>query len=222
MNFEDIKEQLQDQLKASLEKIKDSTLYIQLKERYDQLSPKNQKYLNIASAILVFYFIISIPISFLNEANTSIEKYKAQKELLARLVKTKEMKDNTPPMASPIEASRLSRNIESYLTKEGFKKEQITKTENFKEDNKGQFPDAPKDAIISGVKVALKQINLKQFVDVIYNTQRQARPGKMTHLKMSPNAEKAGFFDIEFEIRNFEVPVEETPKAEPRKRRRRK
>ncbi len=43
MNFQDIKEQVLQQLKDLLEKIQESSAYNELKDRYENLTPRNQK-----------------------------------------------------------------------------------------------------------------------------------------------------------------------------------
>lgn len=222
MNFEDIKEQSVEQLKAYWEKIKESTAYIQLKERYDQLNPRQQKWVNIGSVLLIFYFVISIPLGFLDEAANKEKKFKATTALHKNLVKTKDKLANAPQARRVVESGRLSRNLKDYFQKEGFTKDQITQNESFKEENKGQIPEAPGDAIITGVKIALKQLNLKQVVSVLHNAEKKAKPGIMTHVNITPTSEKAGYFDLGFEIRNFEIPKVEEPKEEPRRRRSRK
>lgn len=222
MNFEDIKEESLEQLNVYKEKIQESSIYIQIKEKYDQLNPKQQKYVNIGSILVVTYLVLSIPLGSLSEANNKIERYKAEKKLLANFKKAQEAASTAPRPQKPQDGNRLSRNLKSLFEKEGLSKDQIGEADAFTEDNTGQFPEIPKEANITGVKAKLNQINIKQLVDVLKKVETQSAPSKMTHLKINPTAEKAGFYDVAFELRGFDLPVEEVKQEEPTRSRRRR
>jgi type II secretory pathway component PulM len=222
MNFQDMKEESLEQLSVYKEKIQESAVYIQIKERYDQLNPKQQKYVNIGSILLIAYIVLSIPLGSLSEANSKIEKYKEEKKLLANFKKAQEAASTAPRPQKPQDGNRLSRNLRSLFEKEGLNKDQIGNADAFTENNTGQFPEIPKEASITGVKASLKQLNIKQLVDILKKVETQSTPSKMTHLNITPTADKAGFFDVAFELRGFDLPIEEVKQEETSKRSRRR
>ena len=87
MNLDDLKEQFLEQLNAYKERIQDTPVYNQIKERYDDLPPRNQKLVLISGILLVSYIVLSIPFGSLGEASNKIEKYESTKSTLASLRK---------------------------------------------------------------------------------------------------------------------------------------
>ena len=220
MNLDDLKEQFLEQLNAYKERIQDTPVYNQIKERYDDLPPRNQKLVLISGILLVSYIVLSIPFGSLGEASNKIEKYESTKSTLASLRKVSDQLSAIPnPPAAPASSS-LSNSIKSMILSEGVSEEQILSAQTFSEENTGQFNSVPKAAEITGVRLSLKKLNIKQITSLLYKAQRQARPAKITHLKMSPEGSEAGFFNLNFEIRGFNLPAEEAPQEEPRGSRR--
>ncbi|MEC9284139.1 MAG: hypothetical protein VX642_15595 [Bdellovibrionota bacterium] len=214
MNLDDIKEQFFEQLNAYKERIQDTPAYNQIKERYDDLPPRNQKIVLISGGLLVIYIVLSIPLGSLSEASSKIDKYESTKSTLASLRKVSDQMSAIPNPPSAPASSSLSNSIKSMILSEGIAEDQIASTQSFSEENTGQFKSVPKSAEITGVRVSLKKLNIKQITSLLYKAQRQSRPAKITHLQMNPEGSEAGFFNLNFEIRGFNLNFEEAPKEE--------
>ena len=209
MAFEELKEQWLEQWQQSKEKIQDSALYQQLKERYDDLPPKQQKILQISGLVIICYLVLSIPLGSLQQASDNISQYFEVRATLQQLRDKIKEKDELPQSNAEISGMRMMSSLKALLEKEGLGESQISQTENFEETNTGQFAGVPTEAKISGLRWQLKQLNLRQITNITFTAQRQLRPAKITKLHIQPTPDKAGFFDLSAEARIFALPVTE-------------
>lgn len=64
MNFDDIKDNLKSQLGQTWSRVEDSSAYNQLRDRFENLTPTNQKLTLMATGAVIALLIISVPYSY--------------------------------------------------------------------------------------------------------------------------------------------------------------
>ena len=71
MDFSSLKEQLKDQFKELWDRIQESSLYIELKEKFELLPSRIQKVIVVGASLVLALFLFSFPYSSTKKCLTS-------------------------------------------------------------------------------------------------------------------------------------------------------
>ena len=210
-SFEDIKEQIQNTLKNQWEQFQESSLYIQVKERYENLTPQMQKLTLWGSAVLAILIVLSLPISYYSESATYVSEFEEKRQLVRDLLKTSRESQESPDLAVPPSMEQLKSQVDAQIQSARLVPEQILGTQIIPASSK-LIPNTLSEGTL---KISLAKLNLKQLIDLGYQFQSLNPSVKMLDLQIEANRLDPRYFDVTYKMAALAVPNKlETP-AEP-------
>lgn len=210
MNFDDLKDQLTEQFGQVWAKIQDSSTFIALKERYENLTPPMQKTVVAASAAVAILTILSFPYGTLTESSTQLTEFEDKRGLIREMLKVSREVSQVPQLNGAMDVGALQGMIESELTRMQLLPEQIISQQAT--DAAGSL--IPKNLISGAFSLQLSKLNLKQIIDVGYYLQAVAPNIKLEDMKLDANASDNKYFDVVFKLVAFTVPKAQEPEPE--------
>jgi len=213
--FEDLKERLSSEAKNQWDKFQDSSLFIQTKERYENLTPVMQKVTLGAVAVILLYLVLAVPLGFFSSSSESVAAFDDKRQLIRDMLKVSREAQEAPDLPVPPDLGTLRTQIDAQLHAARLLPEQIKGTDNSSEPVKL----IPGNLSQGALTVSLAQLNLRQIVDLGHALQSLSPSIKMTDLKMEANARDARYFDVVYKLVMLAVPNQtnelETPEAPP-------
>lgn len=208
MDFESLKEQLLDNIALYRNRIEDSEIYINLKERYENLAPNVQNVIKYGSLVLACYFLYSIPSSFVTSASEKMGYFEENRQLTRELIRAGRIEKTVkvPPPAPS--ATALNTRVENILTAEQVLPEQ--KMSIKPKNNVASKALVPKSIKQEGLKTSVKQLNLRQLVRV-GESLNQIDSSKLMNLAIQADAKDPHYFTADFEVAAFSVPQAQAP-----------
>ena len=216
MNFDDLKDQLQDNWERLKNRIQEDPSFNSLKERYETLPSSAQKGIVVALSLLILLILIYIPYGYFSSAKENEEKYTTYKTTVRELLKVGKTDSRSALFTlrgnTESTKSRISQALQNYsLTGEQI---QPVELESKLENSLAKGP-VEEDNFV----VRLKKLNLDQILQVGSDLHRKFGDLKMTGLTVTADKEKAGYFDIEFRLSKFYLPDAEPNKEKEKPRR---
>jgi hypothetical protein len=211
MNIDDLKDGLKSQLGQAWSRVQDSSLYNQMRDRFENLSPPHQKLTLMGAGAFAALVIISVPYSYYSQSNDNVSTYEEKRGLIRELLKVTRESSEVPdlPVAPPAET--LKSTIESQLTMARLMPEQMKGIEVIS----AETGLIPKGLLESGLKISLAKLNLRQIVDLGYNIQSISPSVKMNSVNISANSEDPRYFDVEMKLVSLAVPQSHLEVPEP-------
>lgn len=219
MAFEDLRERFSSEFKNQWEQFQESSLYILVKEKYENLTPPMQKLALAGVGLFISYLLLSLPLSYYWTSQDYITEFENKRQLIRDLLKVSREASEAPDLPVPPEVNALKSQVDNQIQNARLLPEQIKGTEVSSE-RVGLIPEN----LLQGVlKVSLAHLNLRQIVDLGYQFQSISPSVKMTDLQMQANQKNPKYFDVVYKLAILAVPsqVEEQPepeKAPPKKR----
>lgn len=211
MNLDDIKDNLKSQLGQTWARIEESSIYNQLRDRFENLSPTRQKLVMVATGILLALFVISIPYSYYATSNQYVLEFEDKRNLIRELLKVTRESSEVPDIPAAPSGDMLRGTIESQLRNANLLPEQMKGIEVVTADT----GLVPRSLLEAGVKINLAKLNLRQIIDIGYNIQSISPSVKMSDVNVFSNGEDPKYFDVEFKVVTLAVPQIVIPAAEP-------
>ncbi|WP_413287884.1 hypothetical protein [Bdellovibrio sp. HCB337] len=202
MNLDDLKDNLKSQLGQSWSRIEDSSFYNQMKDRFENLTPTNQKLAMMGAGALLALFVISIPYSYYSTSTEYVTTYEEKRSLIRELLKVTRESSEVPDLPPAPSADILRGNIENQLRMANLLPEQMKGIEVIT----AETSLIPKSLLESGLKVSLAKLNLRQIIDIGYNIQSVSTSVKMSSMSVTANAEDPKYFDVDFKLVSLAVP----------------
>lgn len=207
--FQDIKEQITDQLVNQWNRFTESTLYIQSREKYEDLSSTKQKIVLVVGSIVIFLLIFSVPYSYFTAASAEIERFESVRQLTRDLLRVTRTQD-APPVEN-ISASLLIGRIQDELKVFRLTKEQIAKVEPVSVAQMANLRVAPPQIEEEAVQLVLAQLNLKQIIDIGHRMANLGETLKLSAMTIQATKNKPGYFDAIMQVSTFSAVL---PKAD--------
>lgn len=217
MAFEDLKERLQTEMKSQWEKFQETSLYIQTKERYENLTPTMQKVTLTGVVVLVLYIFLSFPFSYYSTSGEYVTQFEDTRQTIRDMLKASREAQETPDIPTPPAAAELKIQVDSQLQAARLLPEQIIATE----------VSAEKPVLLPGnlsqsvLKIVLSKLNLRQVVDLGYQFQSINPSVKMMDLVMEANQTDPRYYDATYKLAILAVPSQldtpEPPEPKPKK-----
>jgi hypothetical protein len=218
MAFEELRERIQSESKAQWESFQQSSLYIQVKERYENLTPVMQKVTLVGFSLFFAYLVLSIPLGYYSQSSTYVSEFEEKRQLIRDLLKSSREAQESPNLAIPPSVDSLKAQIETQIQSAKLLPEQNAGTEIL-----GEKPKMIPGNLSQGVlRVQLKKLNVRQILDLGHQFQTVNSSVKMTDLVMQANPEDPRYFDVSYKLAVLAVPsqIESAPEPEaPPKRR---
>lgn len=220
MTFEDMKERFQTEGRALLDKIQDSSAYIQLRERYENLSPNKQKLTLLALTAVVLFLVFEMPIGYFSSSSEAVSTFEDRRQLIRDMMKVTRDKQEAPQIAVPPDLNSLKSVIDSQLQAARLLPGQIRSNEVAAES-----VNLIQGNLLQGVlKISLLQLNLRQVLDLGFQLQSVSPSVKMTDLQMEANPKDPRYYDVTYKLAVLNVPnepeavAEEAPQPPPTKK----
>ena len=206
MILDDVRDKALEALQTAKARLDESDAYLQLKERYDSLSPIMQKSLLAVVGFFFTYLFLQIPMSYYDTGTENLAMYEENRDLVLDLYKVKRHALAIPPSAAPLEASDLESRARMAVTGARVQPEQIKGISFF--DNAGARSSTfiPKNVTQSGVEVRLANLNLTQIVDIGHALSNMGS-SKMIGLDVKPGTVAGNYFDVIFKVVSFNIPA---------------
>ncbi len=209
--LDDLKERLTSEAKLRWDQIQDSSLFIQTKERYENLTPNMQKLTIAGVSLLLLYLVLAMPLGFFSTSHEYVTDFEDKRQLIRDLLKVTRESQEAPDIPVPPDVATLRSQIESQLQSARLMPEQMTGTESSSEPVK----IIPGNLSQGALTVSLAQLNLRQIIDVGHSLQSISPSVKMVDLSMHTNAKDARYFDVIYKLAILAVPnLAETAEAE--------
>jgi hypothetical protein len=210
--LDDLKEQLTSEAKQRWEQIQDSSLFIQMKERYENLTPPAQKATLAGLAVLFLLLIFSLPMGYYSASSEYVTTFEDQRQLIRDMLKVSRESSEVPDIPVPPDLSTLRAQIEAQLQSARLVPEQIKGTEN----SADAVRLIPGNLSQGALNVSLAQLNLRQVIDIGHSLQSINPSVKLTDLKMEANAKDGRYFDVIYRLVILSVPTQNSaPEFEP-------
>ncbi len=202
MNFDDIKDNLKSQLGQTWSRFEDSSAYNQLRDRFENLTPTNQKLVLVGAGALTALLIFSIPFSYYSTSSEYVTTYEDKRGLIRELLKVTRESNEVPDLPTAPKADMLKNAIEGQLNMAKLLPEQMKGIEVMA----AETGLIPKGLLESGLRVSLAKLNLRQIIDIGYNIQAISSSVKMNALNITANPEDPRYFDVEMRLVSLAVP----------------
>jgi hypothetical protein len=202
VNLEDIREQTKEALKTSWDKIQESSVFIQSKEKFENLNPNMQSLVIAGGIALVLGGLLILPLDTLSSSNQALEEFETKRALTRELMRATRDAELVPniPVAPTVES--IVDHINSDAKKAQLFPEQILSVTPTSADSK----IIPTNLTSAAVTVRLAKLNLRQVLDMSYRLTQIGLSVKMTSLSILANSELPGYFDLTAKVIALKVP----------------
>lgn len=210
MTLNDIIEQLKDRLKSAWGQFEESSTYQQAMEKYEDLPSSQQRLIRIGGGFLFVLFLLSPPISTWLSSQESVDEFNHKRDITRELLRVVRDAANAPNIPqAPSLSSLQGRFQQELLQRDKLLPEQIYSIQASLEP--GQL--IPKNLTQGALSVNLRNLNLKQILDIAHRLASVSPSVKMTDMELTASTEKPGYFHFNSKIVALQAP--EPPKLEP-------
>lgn len=211
MNLNDIKDQFKDRAKVAWDKIQESTAYQQAMEKYQDLPGPQQRMIRYGGGILIFLFLISPPISTLLTSEEAINEFERKREVTRELLKVVRDSSNAPNIPQAPDLFSLQNRFQQDFQNDKLMPEQIYSIQAAIDS--GNI--IPKKFSLGALNVNLRNLNLRQILEVAYRLSIISPTVKMTDLELIASTEKPGYFHMNSKVVALKTPPPPVIEPEP-------
>lgn len=206
MTLADIKDQLVDTVKARWSDFQESTLFIEMKEKYDDMSPSMQKIVQVLGSTLVILILVTMPWSWMETSQENLESFETRKGIIRNLLQLKRDMQQAPQVPLGVGSGQLKSETQVALQSTGLTADQIKSVEEVTVSHDTRSHIVPKTVDQSGVQVQIWKINLTQFIDLSYRLQRLNPSAKLMSIDMKANSDDPHYYDVIYQLVSFSPP----------------
>lgn len=192
MNFAELRDRVIDEAKNIWNKIQDSSLYQHLIEKYEDLPSSQQNLAKVGGAILTVLFLVGPPINTLLDANQAIDDFERKRDLTRELLRVMRDAGSVPQIPQGIDINSLQSTLQMDMENRRLLPEQIYAIQ-VTNDLSSLIPEKLSTGSLS---VSLKDLNLRQILDVSYKMSSISPTIKMTDLELNASPERPGYFHL--------------------------
>ncbi len=222
MNIQDLKEQILENLKTTWQNFQETSLYISAKEKFDDLSSRNQKIIITLSLFLLIYILLSVPISWIQNKNSEISYFEEKRSLTRELLYLNQMGVSAPEIDSEIHPPAIENQLRSILEKANILPDQILSIDHLQNAAVRDSTMIPKDIKQKGVLATLSQLTLRQIVDIGFRIENDINSVKLTSIDIKTSNIDPHYYDVMYKIVSFFSSLPSEPERGPKKRRNKK
>ncbi len=211
MILDDVKDQVLERVQSFWIMLQESSLYIQIREKYENLSPNAQKATLIGTSVLFALILLSLPYGYYSSSSEHIDTFEEKRETIRDLFQTTREAANAPGVQEPMDAGALQARASQLL-------EQLPLTTEQKQEAVSPYNgDAIKDPMIppvvkqNGAMVKLQKLNLDQIVEIGAKLQGIHPSIKLVGVEITASLPDPHYFDVVYKIVSFMIPVEAPP-----------
>ncbi len=210
MNFDDLKDKLSTEARATWDRIQESATYNQMRDRYENMTPAMQQLTMYGGIAVITLMVLSIPYGYFNGSSEAVNEFEGKRMTIRELLKVSREAAEVPAIPPAPSMDMLRGNIESTIKAANLLPEQI----------KGTQPSSGSNLIPSnlsegGLQIHLAKLNLRQVVDLGYKFSNISSSVKMADMTMTANREDNRYFDVVYKLVALAVPAAPVISAEP-------
>lgn len=204
------KEQLKNAAEKIFERVKESQLYANIVDRYQNASPLGQKLATLGAFVFVIGISFAIPFSNLFNSYSSISTFEDQRLLIRELFKTHRESTSSQNILPPPPSQILMSSIQNILQRAALLPEQNLGV------NIGSAEGRliPKNLVDNVTVVNLAKLNLKQIVDIGASLVGISESVKMKDILIIANKVDTRYYDVTYKLYSLKVP-EQIPEPPP-------
>jgi hypothetical protein len=207
VNWQDFKEQFIETLKNKWNQFQESGVYLNLKEKYDDMSPLGQKGIQVAAVLLVFLLLIMTPWAWMSSSSTTLESFESKKQIVRQLLQLKRDLTQAPPVSTGYPTSALKSEVEQAVQLLGLTPDQIKGVEEVNLTADAESKLVPAEIIQTGVQLTVWKLNLDQFVKLSFKLQGLNPSAKLLSIDMKANSDNNHYYDIIYQVVMFSPPA---------------
>ncbi len=212
MAFEDLKEQIQSELKNRWDQFQESSIYVRTREKFENLTPNSQKLTVIGISVAVAAILISFPWGYFSTSNQSVTSFEEKRSLIRQLLKSTRESQEAPNLPIPPDLNALKAQIENQIQAARLLPEQKRSIAPATGEKTHLIPD---NLSQGSLVVSLAQLNLRQVVDLGHQFQSISPTVKMTDLEIQASAKDPHYFDVIYKLAVLSVPSQIELPADP-------
>jgi hypothetical protein len=193
-----------------IERVRESSAYAQMMDRYENLTPAGQKIAKLATSVLILLIVLFIPLSNLSTSYTNISMFEEERDLIRELFRTYRETSSNQNLPVPPPSDSLMSMVAAV----------IQRAELLPEQNIGISEGPVEGRMIPGnlvsnvMQVRLAKLNLKQIVDIGGSLVGISDSVKMKDIAIVANATDTRYYDVTYKLYSLKVP-EATPEPMP-------
>ena len=205
MALDDIREQLRDQANELLAKIQETSVYNNLRERYESQTPPVQRAITMGGIALFILFMLMFPWSYIDSSDENMAQFEENRELIQGLLRAASSSKEPPPLPPPVTSEGLRSIVTNTLQQAGLTQDQIGNMQEIPNTALKEF--AVPGVTASGLAVQIKKLNLAQILE-IGTMFENLRPGlKFIGLDVVQSPGSTHYYDINAHVVAFGIPT---------------
>lgn len=205
MDLSSLKEQLRDQFKELLDRIQESSLYIELKEKFELLPSRIQKLIIVGVSLMVGLFLFSIPYGNLSDSWLYEEQFVDNRGLIRDLLRASSTLKETSPLPTSASVGALESQVRRAIEEMRLTPEQIGNIQVIPGASTRLASEAVNQEAIS---VQLKMLNLRQVTDLSFRLQNLGAGIQPISFQMQRSSGQTHYFDVIYRIFQFSLKVD--------------
>lgn len=204
MNLGEITSRAGEAIGQRWSEFQESSAYLQLKDKYEDLSSTGQQLVKIGSAFLAVVVVGFLPYSWIDSASVYLSDFELKRDLTRDLLQLRRDQQQAPQLPFTPAASDLKTQIDGVLQGLQLLPEQIKSNQvsTFRAESGSQIPSAVSQA---GVVLTLEKLNLKQIVELTYRLQTMSELVKLTALDVKASSPDPHYFDAMLRVVTFQA-----------------
>lgn len=210
MGVEEIKEQLKEKWDELVVKVSENEAFIQVSERYSNLSPLVQKVIMFSIVFFVGYLIYSIPAGFISSAGEKEASFQESRTLIRGLVRSARNPMITPDTFNGLEFEEMRAKID-----------EIAKGNQVLDNQKGTAANAikplpetvvPRAIKQNGITYEFKKLTLRQAVAMSQQISSLHSNTKLAGVSIEADKEDAHYFNVKYTLSSLSLPLKGSSK----------
>lgn len=216
MNWNEIKEKIVDFFAPILAKIQESSLYIQLMERYRNLNPLVQKLVLAGLVFFAVFTVYLIPEAFVNSSVSYEDSFQMNRRLVRDLLRTARNPVIRAEQFRGPDFDEMKSLIETQITSAQIMESQ--KGPFLPEDKPLPTKLVPNAIEQTGLSFQVKKVNLTQIVQLSQKLSSLHPNTKLAGVNIQADKEDPHYFDVTFTMSSLSLPIKDEVKPEKKKR----
>ena len=198
---------LKEQLNEVWQNIQESQSYNSLREKYEVLPTSTQKALKVSLLVGLLLVLILIPLGYYQSSSSNIEEFNTQREQIRSLLKASNIAISRGS-GSSFSTDALRGRIDTIVNGASLLESQIGE---ITEDNSQNTIKIGTDKVhVAGFKINLNSLNLTEITNIGYQLQSIDESVKLTSLRIRTNEKNDHYFDVNFVVKSFSLPLPKT------------
>ena len=211
MNLDSLKEQLKEQWQHLYSQIEENSTFQTLREKYETLSPRQQKTILSSIALVVMLILFSIPLNSFFSSTETIKDFEDNKELSQKLLEIQKHKRTGATRLGQVNITGTRQRVLRMVQNFQLLPEQIGDIENADPSTPSLAKPPIKEETLA---IQLLTLNLNQINTIAYRLQNLASTLKLTGLQMKESVNNPDYFDVTYTLSLYTLPASPTPKEQ--------